>query len=77
MMKKVWRAYVNDGVELSWGDGCRTKKEAIQLCRDDRAAVMEESEDGTDLGLEYYIEQEVVTDNAVTVIKAMNIIFKK
>lgn len=76
-MKKIWRAYVNDGVELSCANGCKTKKEAIQLCREDRAVVVSMSEDGSDLGMEYYIEQEEVTDNTITVLKAINIIFKR
>ena len=53
----VWRAYSNEDVELSDRKGCKTKKEAIDLCKKDREYVIEESSDGSDLGFTYHIEK--------------------
>lgn len=29
----IWRAYENDGVGLSKPEGCKTSKEAIDICK--------------------------------------------
>ena len=73
--KIVWRAYVNDGVELTDGDGCKTKAAAIKVCKEDRELIMLESSDGTDMGLEYYIEKERVTDNEILVLQTIPLKF--
>ena len=54
---RIWRAYVNEGIELSGLSGCATKAEAIELCRQDRAYIMAHSPDGSDRGFVYHIEQ--------------------
>lgn len=73
--KTVWRAYVNDGVELTEGEGCRTKAAAIKVCKEDRKLVMMESSDGSDMGLEYYIEQERIADDEIIVLQTIPLQF--
>lgn len=72
----VWRAYSNDDVELSDRNGCKTKKEAIELCRKDREYVMEESSDGSDLGFTYRIEKVRETKNLIEVLEDIELNFK-
>lgn len=72
----VWRAYSNDDVELSDRNGCKTKKEAIELCRKDREYVMEESGDGSDLGFTYHIAKVRETKNLIEVLEEIQLNFK-
>ena len=72
----VWRAYSNDDVELSDRKGCKTKKEAIELCRKDREYVMEESSDGSDLGFTYHIAKVRETKNLIEVLDEIQLNFK-
>lgn len=72
----VWRAYSNEDVELSNRNGCKTKKEAIDLCKKDRAYVMEESSDGSDLGFTYHIEKVRETATTIEVLDEIQLNFK-
>ena len=72
----IWRAYCNDDVELSDRNGCKTKKEAIELCRKDREYVMEEASDGSDLGFTYHIEKVRETKNLIEVLEDIELNFK-
>lgn len=71
----VWRAYSNDDVELSDRKGCKTKKEAIDLCKKDREYVMEESSDGSDLGFTYHIEKVRETKDVIEVLDEIQLNF--
>lgn len=64
----VWRAYCNEDVELSDRQGCKTKKEAIDLCKKDREYVTEESSNGSDLGFTYHIEKVRETKDVIEVL---------
>lgn len=72
----VWRAYSNEEVELSDRKGCKTKKEAIDLCKKDREYVMGESSDGSDLGFTYHIEKHRETATEIEVLDEIQINFK-
>lgn len=71
----VWRAYSNDDVELSDHNGCKTKKEAIELCRKDREYVMEESSDESDLGFTYHIAKVRETKNLIEFLEEIELHF--
>lgn len=71
----VWRAYSNDDVELTDSQGCKTQKEAIQLCQKDRAYVMSESSDGTDLGFTYRIAKVRETEDLIEVLDEIELTF--
>lgn len=72
----VWRAYSNEDVELSDRKGCKTKKEAIDLCKQDREFVMEESSDGSDLGFTYHIEKSRETETMIEVLDEIQLNFR-
>ena len=71
----VWRAYSNEEVELSDCQGCKTKKQAIDLCIKDREYVMQESSDGSDLGFTYHIEKVRKTKNLIEVLDEIQLNF--
>lgn len=71
----VWRAYCNEDVELSDRQGCKTKKQAIDLCKKDREYVMEESSDGSDLGFTYHIEKVRETPTLIEVLDEIQLNF--
>lgn len=71
----VWRAYCNDDVELSDRQGCKTKKEAIDLCVKDREYVMGESSGGSDLGFSYYIAKVRETATLIEVLDEIQLSF--
>ena len=70
-----WRAYCNADVELSDRNGCKTKKEAIDLCKKDREYVMGESSDGSDLGFTYHIEKVRESDDLIEVLDEIQLNF--
>lgn len=72
----VWRAYCNDDVELSDRKGCKTKKQAIDLCIKDREYVMDESSDGSDLGFTYHIEKVRETETEIEVLEEIELNFR-
>lgn len=72
----MWRAYSNEDVELSDRKGCKTKKEAIDLCKQDREFVMEESSDGSDLGFTYHIEKSRETETMIEVLDEIQLNFR-
>lgn len=72
----VWRAYSNEDMELSDRKGCKTKKEAIDLCKQDREFVMEESSDGSDLGFTYHIEKSRETATVIEVLDEIQLNFR-
>lgn len=71
----VWRAYCNEDVELSGRKGCKTKREAINLCRQDREYVTGESSDGSDLGFTYHIEKVKESDDLIEVLDEIQLNF--
>lgn len=71
----VWRAYSNEDVELSDRKGCKTKKEAVDLCKQDREFVMEESSDGSDLSFTYHIEKSRETETMIEVLDEIQLNF--
>ena len=73
----VWSAYSNDDVELSGRRGCKTKNEAIDLCRKDRLYVMEQSSDGSDLGFTYYTAKVRETTSAIEVLEEIELNFRR
>ena len=72
----VWRAYSNDDVELSGREGCKTKKQAVDLCIKDREYVMGESSDGSDLGFTYHIEKVRETATEIEVLDEIQLNFR-
>lgn len=71
----VWRAYSNEDVELSDRQGCKTKNEAIDLCKKDREYVIGESSDGSDLGFTYHIEKVRETKDMIEVLDEIQLNF--
>ena len=71
----VWRAYCIEDVELSDRQGCKTKKEAIDLCKKDREYVTEESSNGSDLGFTYHIEKVRETKDVIEVLDEIQLNF--
>lgn len=71
----VWRAFSNEEVELSDREGCKTKKEAVELCRKDREFVMSESSDGSDLGFTWHIEKRRETNTLIEVLDEIGLHF--
>ena len=72
----VWRAYCNDDVELSDRNGCKTKKQAVDLCKKDREYVTEESSDGSELGFTYRIEKVRETEAEIEVLEEIELNFR-
>ena len=71
----VWRAYCNDDVELSDRNGCKTKKQAVDLCKKDREYVIGESSDGSDLGFTYHIEKVRETEVETVILEEIELNF--
>ena len=74
-MSKVYRAYENDGVELSRPEGCKTMQEAVAICKEEWQHGIDEM--GYDPEFEFYVELEEETESELTILDTVNLKFKK
>lgn len=72
-MSKIWRAYENDGVELSKPEGCKTKEEAIDICKEEYQYGIDEM--GYDPQFDFYIELSEETDKEIEILDIINLKF--
>lgn len=74
-MSKVWRAYENDGVELSKPEGCKTMEEAIAICKEEWQYGLDEM--GYDPEFDFYVELTEETEQEITVLDTVKLHFSK